>query len=379
MNNNTLLNGFEISTIKMIRTLLITAFFFVSALSVHANHADTSAKKKADTLVHADTTHHTASSSFDINEVIFSHIQDAHEFHFFTYKEFHATLSLPVIVYSPQRGWSCFSSQHFHHGHENFNGYALQKEKIIPVDNKGNIDATIQVYDLSMTKNVVQMLLALLFFVWIVLKATKVYVQDAKKTPRGIQSFLEPVILFVKNDIAIANLGKHKGMKYVPFFLTVFFFILINNLFGLIPGSANVTGNIAFTFTLSIFSLLVILLSTNKHFWSHIFWPPGPIFVKVILIPIELIGIFTKPFALMVRLFANMIAGHIIIICFISLIFIFSQLSIGGGLGFSPVSILFTVFIYVIEILVAFIQAFIFTNLTAVFIAQAMEGSHDEH
>lgn len=164
----------------------------------------------------------------------------------------------------------------------------------------------------------------------------------------------------------------------MPYLLTVFFFILINNVIGLIPGTANVTGNIAFTVVLGIISFIVILLSTNKHYWAHIFNPPVPGGVKPIMIPVEILGIFTKPFALIIRLFANMIAGHIIIICLISLIFIFGNLSSGVGWGFSPISIAFTVFIYFIEILVAFLQAYIFTNLTAVFIGQAFEGSHDD-
>jgi F-type H+-transporting ATPase subunit a len=147
-------------------------------------------------------------------------------------------------------------------------------------------------------------------------------------------------------------------------------------MFGLIPGLANVTGNIAFTAILGIISFVVILFSTNKHFWKHIFWPPVPHGVKPILIPVEFLSVFTKPFALIVRLFANMVAGHIIILSFISLIFIFGAMSKVAGWGFAPLSVIFAVFIYLIEILVVFIQAFIFTNLTAVFIGQAFEGEH---
>ena len=149
----------------------------------------------------------------------------------------------------------------------------------------------------------------------------------------------------------------------------------------MLPGSANVTGNIAFTMVLGLISLIVILLSTTGHFWRHIFWPPGvPFLVKVILVPVEVAGVFIiKPAALIIRLFANMVAGHIIILSFISLIFIFGAMNTIAGWGFSPVSILFTVFIYLIEILVAFIQAFIFTNLTAIFIGQGFEGSDHDH
>jgi F-type H+-transporting ATPase subunit a len=197
--------------------------------------------------------------------------------------------------------------------------------------------------------------------------------------PKGWQNAVEPVITFVRDEVAKPNLG-HSYKKYLPYLLTVFFFILINNIFGLLPGSANVTGNMAFTAVLGLISLVVILFSSNKHYWGHIFWPPGvPFLVKLILIPVELAGaILIKPAALIIRLFANMIAGHIIILSFISLIFIFGEMNKGAGWGFSPLSIAFTVFIYLIEILVAFIQAFIFTNLTAVFIGQAMEGAHHD-
>jgi F-type H+-transporting ATPase subunit a len=160
--------------------------------------------------------------------------------------------------------------------------------------------------------------------------------------------------------------------------MTVFFFILINTLVGLIPGTANVTGNIAFTLILALISFVFIMFSTNKHYWGHIINPPVPVGIKPILIIVEILGIFTKPFALCIRLFANMIAGHIIIICLISLIFIFGAISTGAGWGFSPLSIAFVIFIYFIELLVAFLQAYIFANLTAVFIGQAFEGGHDD-
>ncbi|MGZ3940069.1 MAG: F0F1 ATP synthase subunit A, partial [Flavisolibacter sp.] len=197
------------------------------------------------------------------------------------------------------------------------------------------------------------------------------------KAPSGMQNLMEVLITFIRDEVGKPNLGVRYN-KYMPYLLTVFFFILINNLVALIPGTANVTGNIAFTLVLGVISFIVIMFSTNKHYWGHIFNPPVPGGVKPIMIPVEVLGIFTKPFALIIRLFANMIAGHIIIICLISLIFIFGNLSAGVGWGFSPVSIAFTIFIYFIEILVAFIQAYIFANLTAVFVGQAFEGSHHD-
>jgi F-type H+-transporting ATPase subunit a len=251
--------------------------------------------------------------------------------------------------------------------------------QIIPVTGSGELDSSVKVYDISLTRNVVQMILALTLLVWIMLAVAKRYRRGEGVTsaPKGMQNTVETVVNFVKDEIAKPNLG-HKYSTYLPLLLTMFFFILINNIFGLIPGSANVTGNIAFTLVLSAISFVVILFSTNKHYWSHIFWPPVPLGVKIILIPVEILGVFTKPFALMIRLFANMLAGHILIICLISLIFIIGALNQYLGIGFSPLSIGFTVFIYFIEILVAFLQAFIFTMLTAVFIGQAFEGGHSD-
>jgi len=340
-------------------------------------------------------------SVFDANEVIFGHVLDAHEFHFLSYKgsdgeEHHATIPLPVILYSPQKGFDVFMSSKFHHGEQTYKGYELltnekiTEEKLDPkkytagqivgVDTNGEIDASIKVYDISLTRNVVQMIISLALLVWVLLYMAKKYRtgQGIETAPKGVQSLIEPVITFIRDEVAKPNLG-HKYKKYFPYLLTVFFFILINNLVGLIPGTANVTGNIAFTLVLAAISFIIIMLSTKKHYWAHIFNPPGiPLGVKIILIPVEILGIFTKPFALMIRLFANMIAGHIIIICLISLIFIFGSLSAGIGWGFSPLSVAFVIFIYFIELLVAFLQAYIFTNLTAVFIGQAFEGSHDD-
>ncbi len=339
---------------------------------------------------------------FDANEVIFGHIMDAHEFHFLSYKdgegkEHHATIPLPVILYSKEKGFSFFMSSKFHHGEENYNGYTLLTNekidelkldrnkyaagKIVAVNDSGEIDTTVNVFDFSMTRNVVQMLLALTLLVFILIKVARRYGTGVGITsaPKGMQNTMETIVNFVNDEICRPNLGA-KANKYLPYLLTVFLFILINNIVGLIPGTANVTGNIAFTFILAIISFVVILFSSNKHYWMHIINPPGvPGWVKIILVPVEILGIFTKPFALMIRLFANMVAGHILIICLISLIFIMAALNQYIGWGFAPFSIAFTIFIYFIEVLVAFLQAFIFTILTAVFIGQAFEGGHDDH
>ncbi|HEY8387493.1 MAG TPA: F0F1 ATP synthase subunit A [Parasegetibacter sp.] len=355
---------------KSFKSLMVAAFSaFLVLLSANALAGGSSAEPHGE----GDA----VEKEFNAGESILHHIQDAHEFHLFSIGETHVTIPLPVILYSPQRGLSIFSSSKFEHGHASYDGYALDHGHVIAVDEAGNPDTTVSVYDFSMTKNVVQMLIALFVLVVILINVAKKYqVNGPNKAPSGLQNALEPVITFVRDDVAKPNLG-HSYKKYLPYLLTVFFFILINNLFGLIPGAANVTGNITFTAVLALISLVVILFSTNGHFWGHIFWPPGvPLPVKFILIPVELMGVFIKPAALMIRLFANMTAGHIVILSFVSLIFIFGQMSTGVGWGFSPVSIAFSVFIYLIELLVSFIQAFIFTNLTAVFIGQAFEGGH---
>jgi F-type H+-transporting ATPase subunit a len=354
---------------KSIKSILVAVFSLSLVLFTFLSYAQEQAPENT------DKQHVAKEEKLDPAKIIMDHIKDAHEFHFFSLGEFHATIPLPVIVYSPIKGFSVFSSGRFgHEGEETYNGYKLHEGEIVATDGS-------QVYDFSLTRNVVQMILALTLLVVLMTGIAKKYNKGFGVTsaPKGWQSVLEPVITFVRDDVAKPNLGK-KWQKYLPYLLTVFFFILINNLFGLIPGSANVTGNTAFTAVLGIISLIVILFSTNSHFWAHIFWPPGvPFLVKVILIPVEVAGVLIiKPAALIIRLFANMVAGHIIILSFISLIFIFGAMNKAAGWGFSPVSILFTVFIYFIEILVAFIQAFIFTNLTAVFIGQSFEGGHDD-
>jgi F-type H+-transporting ATPase subunit a len=340
--------------------------------------------------------------AFDAKGIIFGHVLDAHEFHFMEIKNADGTehpisIPLPVILYSPQRGLTVFMSSKFHHGEEAYKNYAIltnetikergldpkkySAQQIVAINDNGEIDPFVSVYDVSLTRNVVQMLLALIVFGWIMIKIAKRYKkgEGVSSAPKGVQGFMEPIIVFIQDDVAKPNLG-HAYLKYLPYLLTIFFFILINNIFGLIPGSANVTGNIAFTFVLGIISFIVILASSNKHYWGHIFNPPGmDLWVKFILVPVEIVSVFVKPMALIIRLFANMVAGHSIIICLISLIFIFSAMNTAIGIGASPVAVAFTIFIYFIELLVAFLQAYIFTMLTAVFIGQAREGSHDHH
>jgi len=354
-----------------IKSLLVAVFssiLLVASYNVKAQHDEPKT---------GETTTTEKKEGFNAREVIFEHILDAHEFHFVNYKgsdgQLHpVSIPLPVILYSPQKGFSGFMSSAFEHGHKDVDGYKLEEGKVIPTE------AGVKVYDLSPTRNVVQMLLALVLLVWLMISVAKTYGngQGVTSAPKGKQNLVEVLVAFVRDEVARPNL-RHKADKYLPYLLTVFFFILINNIIGLIPGTANVTGNIAFTVILGLISFIVILASSNSHYWGHIFNPPGvPGFVKPILVLVEFLSVFIKPFALIIRLFANMVAGHIIIICLISLIFIFAQIKPALGFAASPVSVAFTIFIYFIEILVAFLQAFIFTVLTAVFIGQAFEGEH---
>jgi F-type H+-transporting ATPase subunit a len=360
--------------LNFLKSLLVVVFsLFLCSISIEG-------KTQVEEHVVADTVHEAKGEGFNPGEVIMEHIMDNHDFHFADWNGHAIAIPLPVIVYSPQRGLSVFMSSKFEHGHASYDGYKLEEGTIVAVNESGEPDASVKVYDLSLTRNVVQMILGLIILVVVLIKVAQKYTREgAGKAPSGFQNALEPVITFIRDEVGKSYLGD-KYEKYMPLLLTIFFFILISTLLGLIPGSANVTGNIAFTFTLGIISFVVIMFSANKHYWKHIFNPPGvPFGVKLILVPVEILGIFTKPFALIVRLFANMVAGHMIITCLILMIFIFTKLSVGAGLGFAPISLGFTIFIYFIEILVAFIQAFIFTNLTAVFIGQAIEDAHGEH
>ncbi len=261
------------------------------------------------------------SGPFDAGYTILHHIGDGYEFHFFSIGGNKVALPLPVILYSPQRGLSVFSGSHIVEG-QPYQGYKLDDHVIVPLNEGGSVATDVKVYDLSLTRNVVQMLLAAFVLVWLMLSVAKKYKQGGFKTaPSGAQGFVEPVIVFLRDEVAVPNLGTN-AIKFMPILLTIFFFILVNNIFGLIPGSANVTGNIAVTMVLALVSFVIIIFSSNKHYWEHIFWPPNvPVLVRLILIPVEIISnLFVKPAALCIRLFANMVAGHIVIVTFICLI-----------------------------------------------------------
>lgn len=304
----------------------------------------------------------------NISKEIFGHISDSHEWHLFKIGTFEASFPLPVIIYSPTKGLSTFMASKFEHGEAHYDGYSLDK------DNKIVADDGSKLYDVSITKNVLAMLGSVLLLFVIFLSAAKKYKKNgAGKAPSGFQNALESVIIFVRDEIAVPNLGS-KANAFMPLILTIFFFIWLGNMLGLIPGGANLTGNIAVTCCLAVVAFVVMLFSSKKYFWGHLFNPPGvPTAVKFILVPIELISLIIKPIALMIRLFANMLAGHIVIVCFVLLIFIFAGLNVYVGSGFSIISVALSVFSMLIELLVTAIQAYIFANLTAIFIGQMIE------
>ncbi len=324
---------------------------------------------------------HTEEEAFDPGKMIVEHVVDAHEWHILSIGETHVSIPLPIILYS-NGNLDVFLSSKFHHGHDAYNGYKLELDG----ENKGkivNVASGELPLDLSITKNVASMLISMVLICFIFITVANGYKKRKGKAPRGLQSFLEPLILFIRDDVAKASIGEKNYAKYLPYLLTIFFFIFFNNLFGLIPffpGGANLTGNIAITGVLALFTFVITTINANKNYWVHIFNTPGvPWWLKfpVPLMPlVEVMGVFTKPFVLMVRLFANITAGHIIVLGFMSLIFIFGNIMPAIGYGVSVVSVGFAVFMSLLELLVAFIQAYVFTLLSALYFGMATEEHH---
>ena len=311
----------------------------------------------------------------NVGELIFEHVLDAHDWHILTWNGHHVSIPLPVILYSPEKGLDVFMSSKFHHGHSSYNGYKLEHGHIISEDGS-------KFYDFSITKTVAAIFISIIFLCWIFITAAKSYSTNKGKAPKGIQSVIEPLVIFVRDDIAKPSIGDDYH-KYMPFLLSIFFFIWINNMLGLIPifpGGANVTGNIAVTMVLAIFTFVITTINTNKGYWVHIFNTPGvPWWLKfpVPLMPIiEIFGVFSKPFVLMLRLFANITAGHMIILVFVSMIFIFGNMNVWAGYGTSVVSMLFSAALSLLEILVAFLQAYVFTLLSAIYFGMAKVEEH---
>lgn len=325
---------------------------------------------------------------FDATEMIMHHVKDAHEFHIFDWNSEPISIPLPIILYT-DNGITTFMSSEFNH--DDSGSHIVEKdgqrfvkfhEKIyqlnsgaetLAFDAEDKATNAVLPLDFSITRNVFMMWVSVLLLLGVFISSARKYKKTNNFMPSGIASFMEPLIMFVRDEIARPMIGDQKYKRYMPFLLSVFFFIWINNIFGLIPilNGANVSGNIAFTLTLALFTFVITNVSGNKNYWKHIFWMPGvPVPMKIFLMPIEIIGMFVKPISLTIRLFANITAGHIIILSLMALIFIFESFAV------APVSVAFSFFILLIEIVVTAIQAYIFTVLSALYIGMATEEEH---
>ncbi len=305
---------------------------------------------------------------FKPDEMIMHHVVDAHSWHF--WDGHYGTLYLPVIVYSSDRGLDVFSSSNFYdedHNKVSYDGYVLNDHEHIHLEG-----SEAKIWDFSITKNVAMLFINAIVMLLIFFAVARGFKKNEGKAPSGIQSVFEPVIIYLRDEVIKPNIG-HGYQKYLPYLLTLFFFILFGNLLGLLPGAANLTGNIAVTLTLAVFTFIITNVSGNKHYWNHIFNTPGvPLPLKIIIVPVEIIGIFTKPISLMIRLFVAITAGHIVILSLIGLVFIFQSYLVGVG------STLIVLFINLIELLVAAIQAYVFTMFSALYIGLATEEHHHD-
>lgn len=372
---------------------------------------------------------------------VMHHIANSNEFHI--WGDIH--MPLPCILYSPENGLDFFMSSKFHNGHQAVNGYVLHHGRVWRMENgpegivaldehdehaphseesvHGETNTSTEIieqevepkeeahqevvhidgkayhliqhytlnepttwFDFSITKNVFGMLLASVFLLGVFVTVGNRAKQSKGQAPKGIQNMMEPFFTFIRDEVAIPMIGEKHYERFLPFIMTLFFFILVCNLVGLIPffpGSANITGNIAVTLTLAVITFVVTTFNGNKHYWSHVLWMPGvPAPLKLlILTPVEVLGLIIKPFSLMIRLFANITAGHIIILSLVGLVFLFGNdgKSAGGAAAGAAIAIPFTLFMNLIELVVAFIQAFVFAMLSASYIGAAVEEAHDHH
>jgi F-type H+-transporting ATPase subunit a len=360
---------------------------------------------------------------FNPGETMMHHVLDTHDWHITDYPTGETNekgeklyksvaIHLPWLFYSEKHGLEFYANTHSllesgkyfvyhehayhipegktydmetHGAHTHGEEYEAYMEEFVDLDmGTGHPIQEAKIYDFSPTKTVVQMLLVLLILTWVFISVAKGYAKNKGGAPKGVQSLFEPVVKFVRDDIARVYLGE-KADKYTPYLLTLFFFIWFSNLLGITPFNSNIMGNLSITFTLALFTFILVQLNGTKDYWTHIFampWamPGVPKWVVFLTTPIEIFGMFTKGIALMIRLFANISAGHFMILALVSLIFIMGKggENIGGALGIMPLSVLFTIGILMLEIVVGAVQAYVFVLLTAVFVGQAME-KHDDH
>lgn len=381
----------------MFRAYLKTAFFALFLTASIGVQAQDDSLSIYDDNFHDVENDEKVNTSEEIKSYIEHHLKDAHDFHLFSYtnnagERAHVGFPLPVIVWT-SAGLKTFMSSEFHHDDDaevlvTKGDVTLAKyhSKIYELDNGVTALAfdedhhptnAHKVLDFSITKSVFGLLFIGLLLVWLFAGLAKQY--KKKAIPTGFGRVLEPLVLYVRDDIARPNIGEEKHKKFMPYLLTVFFLIWVANLLGLTPFGFNITGQIAVTVCLALFTFFIVQFNGNKDYWKHIFWMPDvPVLMKIALIPIEVLGIFTKPFSLLIRLFANITAGHFVVMSLIALMITLKAQF--GAIGSTGLSVVLTLFISVIEILVAFLQAFIFTMLSALFIGMAVaEHDHPEH
>lgn len=337
---------------------------------------------------------------FEAGKYIIHHVADSHSIHLFGDEEEgipEVSIPLPVILWT-DNGLTVFMSSKFHHDEEgtvvaeaNGQRFVNYHDKIVYATAEANehgafvnIDEDHHVIgeaplDFSITKSVFGMLLIMTLMTWLFVSVGRSYNRRKGQAPSGLQNAMEPLILFVKDDVIVPSIGAKKADKFVPFLLTTFFFIWMCNILGLVPflGGFNITGTLGVTAVLAAFVFIITSVKGNKHYWGHILWPPGvPLPIKFILVPIEVVGVFLKPLVLMIRLTANITAGHIVILAFVSLVIIFGQNSAGLGYGVGVGAVAFMVFMFFLELLVAFLQAYVFTMLAALYFGDATQDAH---
>lgn len=337
---------------------------------------------------------------FEAGKYIIHHVADSHSIHLFGDEAEEipeVSIPLPVILWT-NSGLTVFMSSKFHHDEAgkvvveaNGQRFVNYHDKIVYATEQPNeygayvnLDSEDHVIgdlpiDFSITKSVFGMLLIMALMTWLFVSVGRSYTRRKGQAPSGLQNALEPLILFVKDDVIIPSIGAKKADKFVPFLLTTFFFIWMCNILGLVPflGGFNITGTLGVTAVLAAFVFIITSVNGNKHYWGHILWPPGvPLPIKFILVPIELVGVFLKPLVLMIRLTANITAGHIVILAFVSLVIIFGQNSAGLGYGVGVGAVAFMVFMFFLELLVAFLQAYVFTMLAALYFGDATQDAH---
>ena len=386
----------QIGVLKRICTLVL--FTLIASLTFASD--DTLHAEKVKSESHAGSAEQH--KKFNAGEMIIHHITDAHEIHFFTLhegetNETHYSVYLPIVI-KDESGFKCFSASHFYHSKKDVvigekhlhyyehDGYVLFGEKIYKAENESVINfgadgkiSNASVLDLSPTKSVVGMFITIFILIGLFGSAARKYKKNKNKAPNGVQGLLEPLVIFIRDEVVIPAIGPKHANRFMPFLLTTFFFIWVANLLGMIPfiGGFNIMGTLGVTLVLASIVFIITTVNGKGFYWTHIMWPHGvPFLVKLILVPIEIIGVFMKPLVLMIRLTANMTAGHIIFLALTALIFIFGQSSAGAGYGVGVGSVAFMVFMYFIELLVAFLQAYVFTLLASLFVSGTVHPEH---